>query len=186
MGGFFERILDLLRMLKWWVVLSPWEEAVRVRLGKHTKNLYAGWHWLIPLIDEVHVINTRLRITSVPCQTLTTKDGKVVTASCMIGFKIVDPMKSMMALQAPADSCSAFAMTALSKYIVDRNLTDINLIELEAEVCAALADAAAGIEFEFVNIIDYAVVKTIRLMNESWRPSALPSEYNDKPGTFNY
>ena len=31
-------------LLTWWIVLAPWEQAVRVRLGKHITVISAGIH----------------------------------------------------------------------------------------------------------------------------------------------
>lgn len=185
LDGFFNWLRSLLDGIKLWVVVSPWELAVRVRCGKFTKTLQPGWHWRIPVLDEVILINTRLRLMNVPCQTITTRDGKTLTVSAMIGFCITDPETALKEFHAPADSCAALAMGEISKFIGEKTLAEIDKSEMEAAICAELVGTVKGIEFRHVHIIDFAAVKTIRLMQESWRPNALP-ELDTKPGTTSY
>lgn len=184
MGGLFDWIIKLCQGVKVWAVVRPWEKGVRIRLGKTTTLLDAGWHIRIPIIDEVVIINTRLRISSVPCQTITMTDGKTVTIGGMIGFTIVDPLAAMLRLQQPENSCAALAMTALSEYILAHTTDSIDLAEMEMTACQSLDgdETMAGIKFEFVKIVDFAVVKTYRLLQEQWRPSTTP-EYGDGPAT---
>jgi regulator of protease activity HflC (stomatin/prohibitin superfamily) len=157
--------------MRFWVVIQPWERAVRVRAGKHTATLCPGFHLRIPYLDEVTSYNNRLRVAAVPSQTLSTLDGKAVTVAGLIGFKIVDPLAVLLNLQSPESSCAAYAQTAIAKYIVGRHSKDIRIEDMQEAVMASIVGfGGGGLAYEFASIVDFAVVRTYRLLQESWRP----------------
>lgn len=170
MTSLLEQIAKLFQGVKLWVVVRPWEVCIRVRLGKHTTVLQPGVHLRIPMADETIAVNTRLRIAAVPSQTITTTDGKTVTIGGSVGYKIVDPLEAMLALAQPHNTCPALVQAAISEYVADNSSSAITIPELEYHACTALNGRIKGIEVEFVRVVDYAVVKTFRLLQESWRP----------------
>lgn len=170
MSGFIDWITNLFRQVKCWTIVLPWERAVRIRLGKHVRILEPGFHVRIPIIDEVRVYNNRLRICSFPCITVTTRDGKTVTAAGLVGFRIVDPLASLMTLREPETTCSALAMSAVAKFILASRFETLKASEVECVAVAAITSAAPGIIFDFVRLTDFASVRTYRLLQDSWRP----------------
>lgn len=60
--SFIQNILALLgRLVSWWFVVLPWEQAVRVRAGSRVRLYGAGLHFRVPFIDYVWLQNTRRR-----------------------------------------------------------------------------------------------------------------------------
>ena len=171
MNQLFSWIADIFKEARFWQVVAPWERAVRVRAGKHTVLWGPGLHFRIPYLDDVRLVNTRLRVASAPCQTLSTLDGKAVTVASLIGFRIVDPLKAMLRMADPESCCSSFVQTEVARYISARTSSAIHLNDLEEATLAGLERFGnGGFEFEFVRVVDYAVVKTFRLLQEQWRP----------------
>lgn len=179
MGDILKWITDLLKSVQFWVTIAPWEVGVRVRLGKHTKQLGPGVHLRIPLVDHITPVNTRIRIAAFPCVTVSTTDGPVFTAAGLVGFRIVDPLLSMQTFKEPETSCSAFAQGVAAEYISVRTSGEVNPCELETYAMEQLAHSVSGIEFEFVRLTDCAAVRTIRLLQESWRPETRPAQSHE-------
>jgi regulator of protease activity HflC (stomatin/prohibitin superfamily) len=179
MEGIVKWIADLFRSFQWWAVVNPWERGVRVRLGKSTSLLNPGWHWRIPIADKVWIFNNRLRLTSFPAQTLTTTDGKTITVAGLVGFRIADPLAAMRSLQQPEYSCAALTQTAVTEYVCEREFGEIDRSELEAEALDILRRTTNGFEFEFVRATDFASVRAIRLLQETWRPETRPDREPD-------
>lgn len=171
MNQFFEWISGALRAAKWWAVVMPWERAVRVRAGKHTRVWEPGWHWRIPFLDEVRTFNNRLRISTFPSLTITSKDGRTVTAAGLVGFRIVDPLRVILALQQPEHTCGALVMAFASEYLGTRAFAEVTAAEFETAALAALTHRVPGCQFEFVRLTDFAAVRTYRLLQEQWRPN---------------
>ena len=171
MDRLFAWLTDLFKGMRPWLVVLPWERAVRIRLGKHTTLLGSGWHLRIPFLDEVRTVNNRLRLASFPSLTVTSKDGKTITASGLIGFRIQDPLRAMLALQQPEATLGGLVMGEIARYLSERMLAEASAQGAAEVALKALDGQAPGIAIEFVRLVDFASVKTFRLLHEQWRPS---------------
>jgi regulator of protease activity HflC (stomatin/prohibitin superfamily) len=50
-----EWLKDIIGLFQFWVILRPYERAIRYRLGRWTKEYGPGPHLIFPFnIDEVH------------------------------------------------------------------------------------------------------------------------------------
>jgi regulator of protease activity HflC (stomatin/prohibitin superfamily) len=174
MASLFQWIIDLLKELRVWVTVLPWEKCVRVRLGKFATELEPGYHWKWPGIDKVWPVNNRTRFTSFPVQSLTTKDGLTLHIAGLIGFSITEPLLAMQNLAQPESSCSAMTMAIVSSHVPQHDFAELDKAELEAEVLGQLRLSAPGIKFEFVSLTDWAQGPTFRMLKESWLPETRP------------
>lgn len=172
MGEFFKWLAELVKGAQCWIIVQPWERAVRVRAGRTTVLLEGGLHFRIPYVDGVSVVNTRLRVAPMPSQTVTTKDGRTVTVGGQIAFRVSDPLAAMRALQNPENTVAAYAQAAISRFLSTVSSADLNLAAIEADATKELLHfAAKGLEIETVSVVDFAIVKTFRILQENWRPA---------------
>jgi len=158
-----------------WVVVLAWERAVRVRLGKHVRMLEPGIHWRIPYVDEVRALNTRLRVTSFPCSTVSTRDGHAVTVAGNIGFRIADPLVALLAMSDPDVVLQAFGQSVVAEIISRAPKADqLTVSDVEERALASIEEFAAtrGLHVEFFRLVDFAMVRAFRLLQEQWRPSS--------------
>lgn len=123
-GTFGEMILRAIqRPLRWWVVIAEWEQGLRVRFGKNTKELQPGLHFRIPFVDRIYVEATRERTVTVDNVTLMSKDGKVFVANIAITFAVES-------IKAVYNSMSTPEMTMMTRVrddavtIVSKRLAD--------------------------------------------------------------
>lgn len=166
MSGFFQWLMDCIRQFKFFAVVLPWERAIRVRLGNRVQMWEPGWHVRLPFIDSVSLLNTRLRISGAGPQTISTKDGKILTLSMAIGFSIVDPLAAMLRMQNPEVSVAAIASSVASEVVSRTTLAELTPSAIEEHVLEALAKEP-GYSFEFVRVSDYAFARTFRLLSEN-------------------
>lgn len=172
MNELLQWLMSVARGAKCWIVVQPWERAVRVRLGRRAVLLGSGLHPRIPYADEVTIVNTRLRVAQVPTQTVTTRDGQVLTIGGNIGFQIDEPLAALNALQSPENTVAAIAQREVAGYISSAQRGDLTGPLVEAAVLGALRSFGTnkGLRFDFVACTDFAVVRTFRLLQEQWRP----------------
>ena len=167
------------KLLQWWVVIAPWEQAVRVRLGKHVKLLGKGVHFRIPFIDRIFIQTTRRRLVHVDTQTLTTKDNKHVTISGSLGYSIDDLLMVYETLHQPQDTIIQEVMSYVSEYIVTHDLVDCAPSAIQEHVNSIIDIKKYGlVSYGFV-VIDFAVVMTVRLMNHEpnrWEQSSFNTD----------
>jgi len=169
MTSFFDWLRAILDHAKVWSMIQPWENGIRTRCGKHALLLPAGFYWRIPFLDEIRIVNTRLRMYPFPQTTITTRDGKTLTISGVIGFRVIDALRATLAFQQPEIVCSTYVQPLVTSYVRSRDFGEIKITEIETHCRESLAEFAHGVEFEFVRVCDFAAVKTFRLLQENWR-----------------
>jgi regulator of protease activity HflC (stomatin/prohibitin superfamily) len=163
-------LTDLVRSARCWQVVQPWERGVRVRGGKQTTLWGPGIHFRIPLLDMVRVVNTRLRIAAVPCQTVSTSDRIAVTCAALVAFRIVDPLAAMLRLHNPESCAAAFVQSAIAAHVGRHSLAALTAAGIEEAALDAVRKLGDGFVFETVSLVDFAAVRTLRLLQENWRP----------------
>lgn len=165
MQSLVDLIRSFFRGVRPWVVISPWEQGLRVRLGKHVRVLGAGVHLRIPGLDVVHIQSVRRRISTIGTQTLTTTDDRTITVAGSLGYEIADIEKLYRGLHHAEDTLQQLGRRAIAKYVTIHQLSDCTPRQLEG-----LADELAFEEYGLHNpelaITDFAVVKTYRLIGD--------------------
>src|SRR3954469_20788485 len=104
-------LLDyILNIFKIWVIVQPWEQALRVRCGKNIRLMNGGVYFRIPYFDSFYVQSIRLRVIDLTIQTVTTSDLHTVTLSGSIGYQIDDIRKLYTTLYHPELTLSTIVM----------------------------------------------------------------------------
>lgn len=150
---------------KCWVVVAPWEIGVRVRLGHISKGLQPGPHFRIPLLDQITLVNTRLRISGAPSVTIAASgpaaraNGKVRTITPAMGYRITDPNRAMLRYSHPENAVLSMAQAEIAAgATAEAVLENLNA-----------AFRRHGIEIEFVRYVEDVEAKAYRLLNgTSW------------------
>jgi hypothetical protein len=164
---------------KWFYILQPWEQALRVRCGKHIQLHAGGLHFKVPYIDYIFKQNTRLRISDVPAQTITTLDGRTITLSAALQYRVADitPLftKLHMAEATIAQECQAI----LTEYIAWNDFKVCDPKSVMAHVQTQLNLELYGLEDVRFILKDFAVVKTYRFITgdmDTWNDHSLQTD----------
>lgn len=162
------------KAVKLWVILSPWEKAVRVRFGKRQTELGAGIHFKLPFFDSIYKQTVRLRILALPMQTLSSYDNKNITIKLAVGYSISDIKKLYNTLHEPETTVNNIVLSEVSTYISNCKSTEYDASKLSADVLSKLQNENYGLKFEYVKVLEYAIVRTYRLLNDKhWHYEAL-------------
>ena len=151
-------------LFRWWFVIAPWEQAVRVRLGKNLKLLGAGVHLRIPFIDRVYIQSIRRRMVYMPAQTLSTLDRKPLTIAGSLGYQIVDLLTMYQTVHQPKDTIIQETMSHVAEYVATHSLADCAPHEIESHVDRVTSLKEYGIKPTGFRITDFVVVRTYRLL----------------------
>lgn len=159
----------LLSIIKFWVVVQPWERGIRVRFGKNQKLLKGGVHFRVPFLDTVYIQCVRLRVISLPMQSLTSKDAKTVTLNGCVGYEITDIEKLYNNMLFPEQTISNIVMGAISDYIYTNDIITTSPSKIEAAVMSKLEIDSYGLQVNYFKLTSFAVVRTYRLIQDhSW------------------
>lgn len=174
MNGIKEFVQWLFDAIKIWIIVQPWESALRVRFGKKVKKLSGGVYFRIPYFDTVYIQENRLRVCTMAMQTLTTKDNETITIESAVGYSIKDLEKLYKTLYAPETTVENIIKSAIADYITSKNSDEIKPAEIEKEAESKIRINDYGLEFSYVKILSFARVKTFRLIQDSsWSYNSL-------------
>jgi hypothetical protein len=150
--------------LTWFVIVAPWEQAIRVRLGKRVALLTAGFYLRIPFVDRVFKQSVRRRLTNIRPQTLTTRDGRVITCAAALGYSIGDMRKLYDTLESAQDTIESEAATLIARFVGEHDYAECRMGELEKFVSGALDLAQYGLEGQEFYLTSFATARTYRLI----------------------
>lgn len=139
-------------------VVQQYEKGVVFRLGKIVGVKEPGLNWVVPFIDVVRKVDFRTITLPISPQKIITKDNVSVDVSAVAYYKIVDGVKSIVAIENVMSAINQIAQTSV-RNIVGRFQLDEILSEREAinKEIATVLDAhteAWGVVVSVVEIKD--------------------------------
>lgn len=154
-------------LLKWWVIILPWESGLRIRFGKTVKILTPGIHFRIPYADSCYRQPIRLNFVPLAPQTLTSKTGETITISINVGYSIADILKTYNSVNELQGAIAGSVQGMISEYINQHELPECKPSSVEQYCKEKLSSKDWGIEIKELRVISYAIVKTFRLIQDS-------------------
>lgn len=109
---------------------AQWEKAVVFRLGKFKDVKGPGLFLIIPLIDQVRKVDTRVLAVNIPKQQVITRDNVPVTIDGVLFFRVVQPADAIIMVQDYRFVVSQYAQTSLRDVIGQMTLDQL-LVERE-------------------------------------------------------
>ena len=156
---------QFLQGLRLWVTVTPWEQAIRVRLGKSVTLLGPGVHAKVPLLDMIYLQSVRLRMTDLQRQTITSRDGKTITVSGAIGYEIQSILELYRTLHHAEDTIANFARAEIAEYIGRNDAAQCKPTAIEAHL-KTLEFSKYGLGNVRIYLTEFAVVRSIRLIGD--------------------
>jgi regulator of protease activity HflC (stomatin/prohibitin superfamily) len=109
---------------------AQWEKAVVFRLGKFKDIKGPGLFAIIPLVDQIRMVDTRVLAVSIPKQQVITRDNVPVTIDGVLFFRVVQAADAIVMVQDYRFVVSQYAQTSLRDVIGQMTLDQL-LIERE-------------------------------------------------------
>ncbi len=115
--------------------VQQYERGVVFMFGKIVGERNPGLTWIVPLFQSLRVVDLRVVTLPVPAQKIITKDNVSVDVSAVSYYRIVDPVKSIVAIQNVRDAIDQIAQTSLrnivGKFQLDEILSERETINAE-------------------------------------------------------
>ena len=170
-----ELIHQIGRLFTWFVLVAPWEQALRVRLGRRVRLLGPGVYVSVPFFDRVYRQSVRRRLSLIYPQVVTTRDGQAVTLGASIGYKIVDLLKLYDTLHDASSTIECEAAAHIAAYVASSAYDECTPGNVEEFVRGKLGFEKFGLgEVEFY-VTNFARVRTYRFITGGMR-EYMPSD----------
>lgn len=157
------QFIDLFRV---WIIICPWEQAVRVRLGKHVKVLQSGIHLRLPLVDSIFLQSTRMRICSTDRQTVNTADNKTITITASVGYSIASVHTLYNTLHHAEDTIRNLVRAKIAE-VISRHPSDrLDIPFVMLEVSNSIQLAGYGLADVCLYVNEFALSRTYRLIGD--------------------
>lgn len=129
------------------------------RLGRYTRTLKPGIHFLLPFINRVgHKVNMMEQVTDVPQQEVITKDNAMVSADGVVFFQVMDAAKSAYRVNDMYRAILNITMTNIRSVMGSMDLDELlsKRDEINSRLLAVVDEAATtwGIKVTRIEIKD--------------------------------
>lgn len=139
-------------------VVQQYEKGVVFRLGKIVGIKEPGLNWVIPFIDQVRKVDFRTITLPISPQKIITKDNVSVDVSAVAYYKIVDGVKSIVAIENVMSAINQIAQTSVrnivGRFQLDEILSEREAINKEIAVVLDAHTEAWGVVVSVVEIKD--------------------------------
>ncbi len=139
-------------------VVTQYERGVLFRLGKVVGVKEPGLALIIPVVDRL--VRVSLRIVTMPIQSqgIITRDNVSVDISAVAYFRVVDPVKSVIAIENVGAAINQIAQTTLRKVVgqhtLDDALSETDVINANIQKILDVATLEWGVEVNLVELKD--------------------------------
>jgi len=111
-------------------IVRQYEKGVLFRLGRVVGIMDPGLRLIIPVIDRLPLVSLRIVTMPIQSQGIITQDNVSVDVSAVAYYRVVDAVKSVIAIENVAAAIDQIAQTTLRK-VVGRHTLDQTLSETE-------------------------------------------------------
>lgn len=167
-NGIFDAIVRFFQQFVFWVIVEPWEQALRVRLGKSVRGLPPGVHLRIPYVDTVHKQSSRYRTAVCPSQTLTTSDNHTVVCSFAVGYALADIFKLYNTLFSANETIVTTVASFVSDKVANTARADLSAVHISQQLTEQLSTEfdKYGLKNVTIRLQDFAFIRAFRIIQD--------------------
>jgi regulator of protease activity HflC (stomatin/prohibitin superfamily) len=139
-------------------VVKQYELGVLFRLGKVVGARVPGLRIIIPFIDVLHRVSLRIVTMPIQSQGIITQDNVSVDVSAVAYYRVVDAVKSVVAIENVRAAIDQIAQTTLRKVVgqhtLDQTLSETDKINLDIRKILDVSTVEWGVEVTLVELKD--------------------------------
>ena len=162
-------VVVLLLVLGLWLavkVVKQYEQGVLFRLGRVVGVRQPGLRVIIPLVDVLHRVSLRVITMPIQSQGIITRDNVSVDVSAVAYFRVVDAVKSVVAIENVYAAIDQIAQTTLRKVVgqhsLDETLSETDRINLDIREILDVTTVDWGVEVTLVELKDIQLPESMK------------------------
>jgi regulator of protease activity HflC (stomatin/prohibitin superfamily) len=139
-------------------VVKQYEDGVLFRFGRVIGERAPGFRLIIPFVDVMHRVSLRIVTMPIQSQGIITRDNVSVDVSAVAYYRVVDAIKSVVAIENVRAAIDQIAQTTLRKVVgrhtLDETLSETDRINLDIRQILDVTTVAWGVEVTLVELKD--------------------------------
>jgi regulator of protease activity HflC (stomatin/prohibitin superfamily) len=139
-------------------VVREYERGVHFRLGKIVGTKEPGLRVIYPLIDRLTMVSLRIVTMPIQSQGIITRDNVSVDIAAVAYYKVIDPVKSIVAIEVVSAAINQIAQTTLRKVVgkhtLDETLSETDRINADIREILEVTAEEWGVEVTLVELKD--------------------------------
>jgi regulator of protease activity HflC (stomatin/prohibitin superfamily) len=139
-------------------IVKQYERGVLFRLGRVIGVRQAGLTVIIPFVDVLNRVSLRIVTMPIQSQGIITRDNVSVDVSAVAYFRVVDAVKSVVAIENVGAAINQIAQTTLRKVVgqhtLDETLSETDRINIDIKTILDVATEDWGVEVTLVELKD--------------------------------
>src|SRR5580658_740807 len=139
-------------------VIKQYQQGVLFRLGRVQGPRAPGFRLIIPFIDVLHRVSLRIVTMPIQSQGIITRDNVSVDVSAVAYFRVVDAVRSVVAIENVGAAIDQIAQTTLRKVVgqhtLDQTLSETDKINLDIRKILDVTTVEWGVEVTLVELKD--------------------------------
>jgi regulator of protease activity HflC (stomatin/prohibitin superfamily) len=147
-------------------VVKQYERGVLLRFGRLIGTRNPGLRFIIPAVDVLHRVSLRIVTMPIKSQGIITRDNVSVGVSAVAYFRVVDPIKSVVAIENVYSAIDQIAQTTLRKVVgqhsLDETLADTDSLNLNIREILDVLTIDWGVEVTLVELKDILLPDTMK------------------------
>ncbi|HCB59019.1 MAG TPA: band 7 domain-containing protein [Arthrobacter bacterium] len=139
-------------------IVRQYEQGVLFRLGRVIGVRMPGLRFIIPVIDRLPLVSLRIVTMPIQSQGIITQDNVSVDISAVAYYRVVDAVKSVVAIENVVAAIDQIAQTTLRKVVgrhsLDQTLSETERINRDIREILDQLTLAWGVEVVMVELKD--------------------------------
>ncbi len=147
-------------------LIWQYEEGVLFRLGRLRGTRAPGLRLIIPFVDQLRKVSLRIVTMPIQSQGIITRDNVSVDVSAVAYFRVVDAVKSVVAIENVRAAINQIAQTTLRKVVgqhsLDETLAETDTINLDIRKILDATTTDWGVAVTLVELKDIQLPETMK------------------------
>jgi regulator of protease activity HflC (stomatin/prohibitin superfamily) len=147
-------------------IVKQYEKGVLFRFGRVIGIREPGIRVIIPFADNLDRVSLRIITMPIQSQGIITKDNVSVDVSAVAYFRVVDAVKSVVAIESVHAAIDQIAQTTLRKVVgqhsLDETLSETDRINLDIRRILDVTTVEWGVEVTLVELKDIQLPETMK------------------------
>ncbi len=139
-------------------IVKQYEQGVLFRLGRVVGVRAPGLQFIVPFVDVLHRVSLRIITMPIQSQGIITRDNVSVDVSAVAYFRVVDSVKSVVAIENVHAAINQIAQTTLRKVVgqhtLDETLSETDRINLDIREILDVTTVDWGVLVTLVELKD--------------------------------